>query len=327
MPAFSNQPEKVKIFNLASGQIQEVDRINKTDAQWKEILTAEQYRISRLKGTEKPFGPGCVLPKPNTAGVYRCVCCDTDLFSVQAKFDSATGWPSFWEPVSQLNIRILADQSLGMSRQEVVCARCAAHLGHVFDDGPPPSGKRYCINAVVLKFQPSPTSEIKSLQKAAFAAGCFWGVQSAFEQLKGVITATAGYAGGNLKEPSYEQVCSGKTGHAETVEIEFNPSLVKYEDLLDLFWSIHDPTTLDQQGVDIGSQYRSIIFYYTPQQEEIAKAAKEKLGRSGVFKDPIVTQILPAGNFYKAENDHQDYYKKFGLKPVCQLAKPILKRP
>jgi peptide-methionine (S)-S-oxide reductase len=177
------------------------------------------------------------------------------------------------------------------------------------------------MNSLALKFAKIDMPKVAQFQKAAFAAGCFWGVQAAFEQVKGVVKATAGYAGGSRKNPSYADVCTGKTGHAESVEVEFDPVIVSYEKLLDLFWSIHDPTTPNQQGPDVGSQYRSAIFYYTPEQKEIALASKEKLEKSGEYKDPIVTQIDEVKDFYKAEEYHQDYFAKNGIKPLCHIPK------
>jgi peptide-methionine (S)-S-oxide reductase len=150
------------------------------------------------------------------------------------------------------------------------------------------------------------------LEKATFAAGCFWGVEESFRQLKGVISTTVGYTGGHFVNPTYENVCSGKTGHAEAVEIEYDPKVISYNQLLDVFWKAHDPTTKNRQGPDIGYQYRSAIFFHNPEQETAAKASKEKLDKSGRYKNKIVTEIVPAKEFYLAEEYHQHYYQKNG---------------
>ena len=151
------------------------------------------------------------------------------------------------------------------------------------------------------------------MEKATFAAGCFWGVEAAFRRTKGVISTTVGYTGGTFENPIYEDVCTDRTGHAEAVQVEYNPSTVSYEELLELFWKVHDPTTLNRQGSDVGSQYRSAVFFHTSEQEAAARALKEKLQASGIYKRPIVTEITPASTFYRAEEYHQQYLEKRGL--------------
>jgi len=147
---------------------------------------------------------------------------------------------------------------------------------------------------------------------ATLAAGCFWGVEAAFRQLRGVIGTRVGYTGGNLKKPTYEQVCTDRTGHAEAIEIEFNPELITYDQLLEAFWGLHDPTQLNRQGPDWGSQYRSAIFAHSDAQRQMAEASKTRLEQSGRFSRPVVTQIEPAGEFYPAEEYHQQYLEKRG---------------
>jgi peptide-methionine (S)-S-oxide reductase len=149
-------------------------------------------------------------------------------------------------------------------------------------------------------------------ETATFAAGCFWGVEDAFMQVEGVISTQVGYTGGQTDAPTYREVCSDATGHAEAVQVEYDPAIVSYEQLLTLFWQIHDPTTLNRQGPDVGSQYRSAVFYHSPQQEAAAKAFKERLTQSGRFTRPIVTEIVPAAPFYRAEEYHQQYNLKHG---------------
>jgi peptide-methionine (S)-S-oxide reductase len=149
------------------------------------------------------------------------------------------------------------------------------------------------------------------MEKATFGAGCFWGVEAAFRQIKGVVSTAVGYLGGHFANPTYEDVCSGNTGHAEVVQVEYDPAQVSYDDLLKVFWENHDPTTLNRQGPDVGAQYRSAIFFHTPEQEAAAKASREKM-QAG-YKKKIVTEITPASEFYRAEDYHQQYLEKRGL--------------
>ena len=296
------------------------DRLVLSDAEWKQRLTPEQYTVLRRKGTEPAFCGGYADTKKHKGpGIYHCSGCQNPLFTNDTKFESGTGWPSFFQPLPG-RVEKESDTSHGMVRDEVHCARCGGHLGHVFDDGPRPTGLRYCINAVSLQFVPTKAeadapvaAAAPATMKATFGAGCFWGVEATFRAVPGVVDAKVGYEGGTMLNPTYEDVCSSDTGHAEVVEVVYDPAKVSYEKLLTVFWENHDPTTLNRQGPDHGSQYRSAVFAHTPEQRAAAEAMKAKLESEKKFRRPIVTEIVAAQTFYPAEDYHQRYLEKRGL--------------
>jgi peptide methionine sulfoxide reductase msrA/msrB len=287
-------------------------------------LSPEAYRITQSADTERPFC-GTLLDNKEE-GVYTCVVCGLPLFSSQHKFKSGTGWPSFYKEFDPEHVARRDDRGHGMVRTEINCARCGAHLGHVFDDGPEPTGERHCLNSASLKFYKKgdplpPESRPMNTETAYFAGGCFWGIEHYFQQGPGVIDAISGYMQGRVDNPNYKQVCGGDTGHAETVKVVFDPDKISYRRLLEAFFRMHDPTELDRQGPDVGEQYRSGLWYTSDAQKREAEAYIQELANSGRFgKRKIVTQVEPARKFYPAEDYHQDYIEKTGR--ACHVANP-----
>ncbi len=277
----------------------------KTETEWKETLGADRFAVMRECGTEPPFSGSYNLYFEK--GVYLCAACGTPLFSSKSKYDHGMGWPSFSSAIDESRLELREDRALAIPRIEVRCAACGSHLGHLFDDGPSPTGVHYCINSVALGFEARNSA---AMETAMFAAGCFWGVEHKFGQLKGVTATRVGYTGGTTPNPSYEQVCTDRTGHAEALRLEFDPSLTSYEELVRFFFSMHDPTEVDRQGLDVGRQYRSVIFYHTQAQKETAARVMSELERSGRFSRPLATALVPAAEFYPAEDYHQKFYEK-----------------
>lgn len=277
-------------------------------------LTPEERRVIVDKGTERPFSGQYY--NFDEEGIYRCRQCGAPLYRSADKFDAGCGWPSFDEEIPKAVRRTLDADG---KRTEITCTKCGAHLGHVFT-GEQLTAKntRHCVNSISLSFEGAKKDTDKSApattEIALFAGGCFWGVEYRLAKLNGVIHVESGYTGGQMENPTYEDVCSHKTGHAEAVRVTFDPTKVSFETLAKLFFEIHDPTQINGQGPDIGNQYRSEVFYTTPTQKQVTEKLIGLLRLKGY---DVVTKVTPATHFWPAEGYHQDYYTRKGTLPYC----------
>jgi len=275
-------------------------------------LSPEARRILINKGTEPPFSGE--YDQHFVPGVYVCRQCNAPLYESSSKFPSGCGWPSFDDAIpGMVNRTTDAD---GM-RTEITCANCGGHLGHVFTgEHLTAKNTRHCVNSLSMQFIPEAEYQ-QNYETAVFASGCFWGTEYWMAKAPGVIATTVGYAGGNVANPTYRQVCNGDTGQAEGVRVIFNPKEISYEQLVQLFYETHDPTQVNGQGPDIGNQYRSVIFYQTQQQQEIAQRVSDSLREKGYN---LATKIESLNNFYPEQDlYHQKYYEKQGSLPYCHI--------
>ena len=267
-------------------------------------LSSEEKQILKNKGTEASFSGE--YNDFFQAGIFVCRACENPLYQSNTKFNSGCGWPSFDDEIIGA-IKRHEDVSGGRVRTEICCAKCDGHLGHVFEgEQITTKNTRHCVNSLSIKFVPHSNLEI-----VTFGAGCFWSVEKYFKSVKGVYMVQVGYMGGDTLNPTYNDICRGDTKHAEVLQISFNPEIVAYKDLLKIFWLNHNPTTLNRQGPDMGTQYRSAIFYYSELQKRQAEQSKQEAQTN--FTAPIVTQIVASSIFYRAEEYHQDYLGKNNL--------------
>ena len=292
------------------------------DDELKQRLTPLQYRVTQQEGTEPPFDNA--YWNEHREGLYVDIVSGEALFSSKDKFDSGTGWPSFTRPIAAGSVVEKTDIGFGMVRTEVRSKAADSHLGHVFDDGPrDKGGLRYCINSAALRFIPVEELEqagygsflplfgrqaqaATAVQIATLAGGCFWGMEDLLRQQPGVIATEVGYTGGSVANATYQS----HEGHAEAVRIEFDPTKTSFEALLRFFFRMHDPTTRNRQGNDVGTSYRSAIFYHDAEQKRVAEKVRAEVDASGKWQRPIVTEIVPAGPWWRAEEYHQDYLVK-----------------
>jgi len=287
-------------FSILTAQEKKKMKLNK--------LTAEEERVIIFKGTEMPFTGK--FEKHKEKGTYICKRCDAPLYKSSSKFESGCGWPSFDDEIKG---SVKKEKDADGRRTEILCSNCGAHLGHVFyGERFTEKNTRHCVNSISLNFIPE-KSERKT-ETAIFASGCFWGTEYFLKKAKGVVSTEVGYTGGKTENPDYEEVCTGRTGHAEAVKVIYDPSKTSFEELAKYFFETHDPGQLNRQGPDIGEQYRSAIFYLSDEQKSASEKLIKQLKQKGI---KVVTEITKAGKFWKAEEYHQDYYEITGKYPYC----------
>lgn len=272
-------------------------------------LSSEDAKIIINKATEYPFTG--LYDKFTEKGTYLCKRCGNALYRSDSKFNSGCGWPGFDEEIKG---SVRRETDADGHRTEILCASCGGHLGHVFTgEGFTAKNIRHCVNSASLDFVPV-RLEAGRYGTALFAGGCFWGVEYYLQKEPGVVAVVSGYTGGSVKDPTYREVCTGTTGHAETVKVTYDLSRTTYEKLVMLFLEIHDPTQLNRQGPDIGEQYRSEIFYMNREQKELAEKYLAILRAKGLR---VTTAVTKASVFYPAEEYHQDYYFSNDKMPYC----------
>ncbi len=274
-----------------------------------EELTPQERSIVAKKATEPPFSG--IYTTNKEGGIYRCKVCNAALFKSEDKFDSHCGWPSFDDAIPGAVKEQIDEDG---RRTEILCANCGAHLGHVFTgEGFTQKNTRHCVNSLSLTFEKK-QSGAENLKEAYFAGGCFWGVEYYLEKLRGVQSVVSGYMGGATKNPTYQEVCEGDTGHIESVKVIYDPSLIGYEDLAKHFFEIHDPTQIGRQGPDVGTQYISAVFVNDEKERSVIERLIGLLEKKG-YK--IATKIYDKREFYEAEEYHQDYYERHKKEPYC----------